>query len=515
MQGIDESIKRNRYWSTHMDEWVADILPDVTLSAQQLNACYEINKLIKAKLNYFNKYDLTEEEKEYNNKIGLSIMAGHFTGKDFWCALLNFFFLFVFPNPKILCTAPTNHQLRDVLWAEFSKVMRLAKQSRPNTKRTQTILQEMFEWQTEKVFLKTKKGQEWFSVARSVNLRASEDEQAETLAGVNEAYKLYILDEWSDIPDPVMKPMEGSLGGALNIVVGIFNPTRNTGAAWKSQYDDREDRWIKLRWNAEESELVSKAHVENMRDKYGEDSNPYRIRVLGLPPKTEEDAFFPIEWILDAVDREILIDDDDPIIKGVDIGAGGDESVIATRKGGKIYPLKRKSTALKAELVSWVLHDFDNDQADFLFGDVCTIGWGPMEDIRRERGKKIVSVDSRGVPRNEMYLNKRAEMYGNLKDALENKSVSLPNDKDLIDQLMFIKKDISIYNKKGRIQLMGKTKVRKQLGRSTDDADAVAMLYAEPNIIYKHRLREELIINAPSYRFGNAGSEMQEMRRIA
>lgn len=829
----NEYADLNHRWATHMDEWVSDRFPDVVLTTQQLNGCYEINRLVKAKLNAAAGFDLDEEEKAYVHKIGLSIMSGHVTGKDFFASLCVLFFLSVFPNPKVLCTAPTNHQLRDILWSEIAKVMRLSRKTNPDARTTETMLQDMFEWNTDKVFLKKRKGREWFAVARSVNLKGTAEEQAETLAGLNEDYKLYVLDEachddrtevltsegwkffsevdfndevlsmdratgesdyysisdihtsyydgvmyeyvnrggsfcvtpnhrmwlksgkghwddreirnlgkgcqygvkrdvcfdgsdikeiningylfqtddwlrllawylsegnilrqskrvnylvcgicitqkeqnqgpildllqrmginykvygdqirihnsqlgrefslygkgaqnkripryvfrvsrrqkriflntycdgdgyvktgknvyytsskgladdlqelsvlsgkicsisiravkgnvkwivdhwavssvdgyvvseykdntlfalktqhlkeipyqgnvycltvkphhllytrrdgkcmWSgnsDVPDPVMKPIEGSLAGILNIVVAIFNPTKTKGFAWESQYKD--DRWIRLRWNAEESERVSKDHIATMRKKYDVDSNPYRVRVLGLPPKAENDALIPWDWIYNAIERDLGIDDADPLVKGFDCAAGGDQNVICTRRGGKVFDFQCKSSTSKDEMVSWVVRDFRQDEADVLFMDSIAIGWGPLEDIRKELGSFAHGIDARARASSDVFANKRAEMYSNLRDAFEQNSISIPRDDMLIGELASIKIEEDTYNNKGQVQIGSKKMLRKALGRSTDRADALAFTYAEPGIIYRHRVQEEVEIADPAYAF--------------
>ena len=50
-----------------------------------------------------------------------SVRSGHGIGKTAVEAWLVIWFLSTRPYPKIPCTAPTQHQLWDILWAEIAK----------------------------------------------------------------------------------------------------------------------------------------------------------------------------------------------------------------------------------------------------------------------------------------------------------------------------------------------------------------------------------------------------------
>ena len=468
-------------WAVDPNRWVRDIFPDITLTAQQRQGFDELGKLIKAKMRARagQKIDIRDSIYGYDKKIGISIMSGQGTGKDFFASMMILFFLTCFPDVKIPCTAPSAHQLKDVLWSEVSKLMRLAKKDKG---KTTSVLEELLQWQSEKVFLKEAGGKEWFAVARTVNAKSSPDEQAETLSGFHEDYMLFVVDEASGVPDPVYRPIEGTLTGALNIVLLIFNPTKSKGYAVESHRKDAE-RWVCLRWNAEESEIVSREHIANMEKKYGRDSNPFRIRVLGLPPVAEKDALIPWDWIEDALDRDITPMENEPVIKGLDCGAGGDKSVIASRKGGKVTSFIFNNSKEAMDVAGWALHDFDHTGGNFLFYDAIGIGHGIGARVREQRGYKVFPVDSRSKPANARFTNKRAECYWRLREAFENKSISLPEGyTEIVDQLAVMKYD---YDNAGKIKIIRKDKIKEEIGHSPDEADALALTYANIHITGK------------------------------
>ena len=474
-------LKLMRVWRLDPLAWVLHFFPEDELpvsvtghrgfSSQQKQGWMELGKLIRAKLAVADGRELTEEEAKYAKKIGISIMSGNGTGKDAWMAITIWYFLSVFPNPRLPCTAPSMHQLKDVLWSELAKWMRLSRK----TSEAKSVLGEWHEWQGEKVFLKEKKGKEAYAVARSVNVKASDEEQAETLAGFHEDYMVFMIDEASGVPDPVFRPIEGTLTGKLNIAILIFNPTRGRGYAIRTQNEDA-GRWVNLRWNGEESELVSKNYIQTMEEKYGRESNTFRIRILGLPPIADGGTLIPADWIQDAIKRDLEPRPTDPIIKTADFGAGGDKSVICTRRGGKIFELKRKQTPDSNILTDWVIADLIESEADAFGGDVIGIGWAVMGNVRKRAPRKTMvrSIDSRGNARDKKrFLNNRAEMYWKLREDFENGEISIPNDQDLIDQLNAIRYDT---NDRSQTFIIKKAIIRKDLnGESPDEADSVAM----------------------------------------
>lgn len=408
----------------------------------------------------------------------------HNTGKDFTASLIILYFLHVFKFPKILATANTAKQLRSVLWSEISKVMSLSKKTDADVN-SKTILESLFTWQSTRLFLTEQKGQRWFAEAVTVNTKESEDKQAEALAGRHEDNMLYVIDEASGVPDPVFRPLEGSLTGKLNIALLIFNPTRSKGFAVQSHGTDSK-RWIRLRWNAEESERVTKEQIQAMADKHGINSNTYRIRVLGLPPVADEDTLIPWDWIEDAANREFVVENE-PVILGVDVGAGGDDSVIAVRQGNQIVSIHKFTFKDTMQLVGRVINMIESTSAKAVFVDTIGIGIGVYNRLCEQNYRHIVhSADIRRSANNpEKFIRRRDELWWFLREQFENSLIAIPNNRDLIDQLGSIK-----YNTEssGKIKIEGKKQMKTRGLSSPDEADAVMLTYFRSSHSFKQML---------------------------
>lgn len=473
-------------WSVDAEKFVREAIGHEKISKQQKKFLQELSFLVNAKIRVASdRENASAKELEYAKKKGITIMAGQGVGKDTSAAWAILWFLCCFPYPKIPCTAPTAHQLKDVLWAEISKWIR------HSSKNGNPLIDDIITWNAEKCYMNQAKkpGSEWFAVARTCNTKASAEEQAETLAGFHEDFQMIVADEASAIPDPVFKPIEGTLTGICNFALVIFNPTRSTGFALKTHHGDRRD-WVCLQWNAEESEIVTQDHIEYMRRKYGKESNVYRIRVLGLPPKSDDDALIKWDWIQDSIEREFA-DDPGYVTKiGVDIGGGGDKSIVLERKGYRVVPpiLESRNDDTMA-ITGWVAeHIRDLDENDNSFIDIVGIGRGPYDRLR-ELGLRIMGVNvSNSAVHPERFSRLRDELWWRMRDAFERGEISIPNDEELIGELSCIK---YATDSNGKIKVESKKDLRKRNLPSPNKADALCLTYYFEDTLNRTKAMEE------------------------
>ncbi len=139
-----------------------------------------------------------------------SVRSGHGIGKSAVEAWSVIWFMCTHPYPKIPCTAPTQHQLFDILWAEISK-----------WKRNNKTLDSELIWTKEKLYMKGH-AEEWFAVARTAST-------PDALQGFHAEHMLYIIDEASGVEDKIFEPVLGALStpGAKLLMCG--NPTQLSG----------------------------------------------------------------------------------------------------------------------------------------------------------------------------------------------------------------------------------------------------------------------------------------------
>lgn len=481
-------------------EWVSTVFGDAIIKAQrsrgievrtktgltvqQEDVLRQWGDLIEAKRDRMEGKELTPKQEKLASKIGISIQSSNGNGKDFLAALVTWHWMDVFKTPRVLATANTGQQLRNVYWSEVGKLRSLAASSSD----AGTHLQSSYVMQADKMYRKIpsgipmsqrwEEGKEWFVELVTINAKATQEEQGEALAGRHNDRFLIVIDEASGIPDAVFKPLDRTMTGPINLCFMIFNPTRNTGFAIESQTKNAE-QWVTVHWDALDCENISKDQIERLR-KYGEDSPAYRIGVLGLPPHSDENALIPHDWILEAIDREIEPTPYDPVILAADVGGGGDRSCIGWRQGGKVYDLLTSNDRDTMKTAGWIGKKYHQVEASVAVVDANGLGAG-VADRLRELEFVVHPVYGQGKSEQEQYYNVRAQMYMALREQFENKAISIPDDSELVNELGAIKMEMQ----SNKTKIGAKKDIRRALGFSPDKADTLAQLYAVPDVMYR------------------------------
>lgn len=436
------------------------------ITTQQKEALIALQQLVEDKCNG-KRQDI----------LGISIMSGRGTGKDACTVWVILWFMFCVPFPKIPCVSVSADQLNKVLWSEISKWL------------NHSNIKEFFVLQVDKLYRKdvaeSVKGKEWFAFTKAANPKLSPDEQVETLAGLHADYMLQVVDEGSGVLDVVYNVLEKNMTSACNLMWVIFNPMHSKGYAVETQYS-KKHRWVTFRWNSEESEITNKDQIKRIEEDYGgKQSNPYRMNVLGLPPLFNEQTLINWDWVMEAIERRLEVPPNFPLIGSLDCGGGGDNSIIANRRGNKLGKFMKYSTSDSKELENWAGAWIDSNNPDVFRVDTVGIGWHIGGSLEDKKGAVIESCDSRRSPDDaEMFTNKRAEMYWNLRDMFQKGAIEIPDDPDFKNQLAAIKYDV---DNKGRIFIMDKKVLKKEIGGSPNEADAAAMLFYEKDSLVSRK----------------------------
>lgn len=255
-----------------------------------------------------------------NNRM-TSIRSGHGIGKSTALSWLIIWFMCTRPFPKIPCTAPTKHQLYDILWAEIAKWLN-------PTLRTE------IEWTQEKLYMK-RYPENWFAVPRTATL-------PDALQGFHADHLLYIIDEASGVKDIVFEPVLGSLSTQDARLVMMGNPTQLSGFFFDSHNKNR-NKYSTSKVSGENSKRVSREFIQDIIDMYGLDSDVYRVRVAGDFPKAMPDSFIQLDWVENCSKRTpTKIYPTLRIDMGVDVARYGDDETVINILFDKRYQQKQK-----------------------------------------------------------------------------------------------------------------------------------------------------------------------------
>lgn len=401
------------------------------------------------------------------DKRRLTIRSGHGTGKSSFLAWTILWSLICLSPCKVPCTAPTGHQLKDILWSEVAIWLRVLRERIP-------YLGRQIEQIGDEVRLVDAPA-ECFAVARTAR-----PEAPEALQGFHAPTIVFLLDEASGIADQVYEVAEGALSTPGAYVIQVGNPTRMAGAFYDSHHKDRAE-WECLHWNGEESPIVSKEYIERMARRYGRESSVYKIRVLG-EFAGNPDGVIPLQWVLDAVDRDVKQTGE--ILWGVDVARfGEDRTVLARRHGNTLpFPPQEWSGLDTMEVAGRIKHAWDSaaeaDRPETIFVDSIGIGAGVVDRLN-EMGLPVRGVNVSESPAGKEEYNKlRDELWFRGRSWFEARDVRLcAGCDDLIAEL-----SLPEY----RILPTGKQKVdskeelsRKGVVHSPDQADAFLLTFAD------------------------------------
>ena len=391
----------------------------------------------------------------------VSIRSGHGTGKSAFMSWSILWALVCYHPVKVPVTAPTGHQLSDVLWAELAMWWR---------KMPPDLMAE-FEWAAERFYRKDVP-QEAFAAART-----SRPEKPEALQGFHAENVVFVIDEASGIPDEVFQVAEGALSTDGAFVVMAANPTRMDGYFYDSHHKQR-GRWAALHWNAEDSPLVSRDYIEDMAAKYGRESAIYRIRVRG-EFAGNPDGVIPLDLIEGAISREVNAYG--PERWGLDVARfGEDRTALAKRHGNSmLVPVKAWRGKDLMQTAGLVKIEYDNAQRkpEAICVDVIGLGAG-VADRMRELGLPVVAVNVAESPSaSERYNRLRDELWFKAREWFAGRDVKIVKDDELTAELTMPNYKVL---STGKIQVESKDEIKKRAGgnRSPDLADAFCLTFA-------------------------------------
>jgi hypothetical protein len=372
-------------------------------------------------------------------------------------------FLFLrFPN-KVVVTAPTSGQLFDALFAEMKRWINELPQN----------LKDMVTVKSDRVEL-TAAASEAF-----ISARTSRAETPEALAGVHSEHVLLVIDEASGVPEKVFEAAAGSMSGHSATTVLLSNPTRSSGTFYESQTRMAGSWWTR-RWSCVDSPLVSDEFVDEMRMRYGEESNAFRIRVLGEFPLADDDTIVPYHLAEAAMRRDIEVAPNTRAVWAIDPARfGTDRTAFCKREGSVITEIKSWRGLDLMQTVGRVMAEYDalppSQQPSEILVDSIGIGSGVV-DRMHELGAPVRGVNVAEAPSmKETYNNLRTELWFKCKAWLEDRSCKLPNDDELLADLTGIR---YAFTSSGKMAAESKDAMRKRGLRSPDLADAVCLTMA-------------------------------------
>lgn len=362
---VDEFIEALRYYASRPVEFVEDILK-VQLFDWQRRALHGLVAKRRA-----------------------AIKSGRGAGKTRYLACVILWLLLCVWPVKILITAPTFPQLRQIVFPEVKNVAEQAGLSR------------LLKWSPTEIHARIGRG-----IVSSAYARTSR--HAEGVHGFHapvaivlngdpiEGTMALLADEASGVDDDFFLSARGSNTGSSNFTVYTGNPTRNYGEFYTIfNRDETLKRWYTDTVDSRDVPIVdNEEYVEDMIARYGEESDAFAVHVRGEFPQGNLNGLVPLGWLEDAklfskTNFSRLASRTDGFVVGVDVARKGeDSSVVLVRQGRFILAdyLEKFRGMTTDELT---VHVYT------LYGDLLKLS--PTDPNTGKKVKPIVCVDSTGI----------------------------------------------------------------------------------------------------------------------
>lgn len=280
---------------------------------------------------------------------------------------------------------------------------------------------------------------------------------------------LMILDEAKSLPDKIFEAVErcqptrllllSSPGGCQGEFYQAFNGRR---AFYKCHSVAAADcKHIDPKW------------IEQQIEKYGESHPLVRSMIFAeFMDGGEDGAVIPLSFIERCIADPPKFEGDGSVHAFCDFAAGGDENVLAVRRGNRVEIVKawRDKDTMRATGEFIRLYKAQGLSPQQIGGDNGGLG-RVIIDRLRENGWSIRRINNGGRARKDRaYQNLSAEWWYEGRSKIEQQQVILPKDQTLIGQLS---SRLGGPNSAGKLQLETKDQMRARGLPSPDRADAV------------------------------------------
>ena len=410
--------------------------------------------------------------------IQVARTSGHGIGKSALVAWIIDWAQSTMADTKGVVTANTETQLKTKTWAELAKWHRLS------------ISKTLFRMTaTARFSVDPEHEKTW-----RIDMVPWSEKNMEAFAGLHNQGKriLLIFDEASAIPDVIWETAEGALTDkSTQIIWAVFgNPTKTSGR-FRECFDGGKfaHRWNSAKIDSRDVSITNKKQLQSWIDDYGLDHDFVRVRVTGDFPRVDGASFISGELVEEAIRRKLPEVNEAPVVLGVDVARfGKDASIIYPRRGRdarSIQPrvLRGANTLQLATEVQRMFHQYD---AVAIYVDGGNTGGGVI-DLLNSWGLPVFEVTFGGKPDGvsadgAKYLNKRAEIWGAMRDWLE--TGCIPEEIPMLE--VPFKDELTApsftFSREDYIQLESKKDMRRRGVPSPDAADALACTFAYPSL---------------------------------
>jgi phage terminase large subunit len=417
--------------------------------------------------------EIAESVRDHERTI---VPAAFGVGKTYISAAIVIQFLCSYFPSKVITTASTARQVRDLLWREIRNIHK--KSLVPIGGRLLTQVLEFDE--------------DWYAVGFT-----TDEYDPDKFTGYHSENVLVVFDQASGIPKSIWTAAEGLMTSAFCRWLAIGNCTSSDSEFFKNCKPN--SGWNRIHITAFDSPnvkagkniypgIIAHDYPKKKAEQWGKESILYQMFVMAEFPREGTDNLISYYYV-----EKALLDkwnNGDPVEIGVDPAEyGDDKTILVARRGYRIVEIEVHSkqdimvTTGNAIQMAHRLAEPSGKDPKRIPIKVDTIGVGSGIPPRlREQGYRGIDVKVSENPADkDTYENLRAELAFNLKDRFINEEIGVSSDipAHIIEEWEAdtIEPKYSV-NSKGKYVLEPKEKIKKRLKRSPDYFEGTMLAFA-------------------------------------
>ena len=444
--GSQYATEARAWFAAHPEQWVAHVL-GVSAWRDHPEECADQISLFRS---------IFEHRRT-------ACKSGHKTGKTFVLAAATLAWLHLYPEAKVITTAPTGRQVRELLWRE---IHRLHKQAARNGNPLGGDLLQM----------KYTLGPDRFAIGFATD-EQHEGVQAQGWSGER---VLVIFDEGGGVPRSLWEVANTVLQTPTSHIVAAGNPHDPATPFYDACVSKLWHTITLSSWRAPSAlgghaiapGTATVEWCEEMLELLGENDPQYQFRVLGEFPDASAHTLVRLSDCEAAQKRERV--ESGVRVGGVDVARFGDDrTVITAMDGGHIEEVLHLSGADVPDVAARVAIMYRERKWSSVAVDDTGVGGGVTDILHREKDLVVIPVNfGEGAFAPRKYANKATEMFAMLADDLKAGRISGLPAGDIVRDLTA---RLYTFTLRQQMQLEAKKVFKQRIGRSPDDGDSLLL----------------------------------------
>jgi len=379
-----------------------------------------------------------------------------------------------------MTTATTNNQIENLLWAEINTQFGKANPAYP--------------WVWRVLTKGLKIAPDHFA------LGFASDEEI-NFQGFHSENFLLVADEAAGISTPIFQALKTLMTGEHSRMLLISNPDSLTGYFYQSHemahfkkftisafdtpnftaFDINMDDIRTGKWKEKQGKnqlpfpaLLAPHWVAEVYNEIGEGTPYFIAKVLGEFPTGAVDSLIPLNKILESQKRRGNTHGTNQW--GLDVARlGNDSSVLRYRRGERLEITKTFHQFDLVELVKWAGEYIKSvDPSAPVAVDAVGIGAGVADMLRVQKKLNVFEYTGAGKSADDDCFNQRSEFYWHLRKLYVTGKIAADIDDETKEELTATK--YAIQN--GKVKVLKKDQIKKEINRSPDKADGLMLCYA-------------------------------------